>query len=210
MAVSQSDQAETAYGSDRKREIAKVALELFAARGYAGTAMSHVAKASGITKGALYHHFSGKEELFVSALAMDAQEPIEAIEALAAQTGAAGKRWRAALGHAHDAVFIGAMGRLLPVLAQTGNQIPTVAQGYHDNVIARFRESLTKIYFDAARDDGYRELISTDIEQLVFGPLLANALTANLMANSPDLKDQNLPHANREGFISMIDRLTRT
>lgn len=204
------NQTEDVQGSNRKREIAKIALELFASRGYAGTSMSSVAKEIGITKGALYHHFSGKEDLFVSALAMDAREPIEAIEALAVQTGDAGKRWRTALGHAHDYVFIGAMGRLLPVIAQTGSQVPTVAQAYHDSVIVRFREGLTKIYLDAAKDGEYRELVSTDVEQIVFGPLLANALTASLLANTPDLKDQSLAHADRESFVSMIDRLTRT
>ncbi len=37
---------------------------LFAARGYAGTAREDIVGQAGVTRGALYHHFAGKEELF--------------------------------------------------------------------------------------------------------------------------------------------------
>ncbi|MEL6562952.1 MAG: TetR/AcrR family transcriptional regulator [Pseudomonadota bacterium] len=197
-------------GSARRREIALIALELFTSQGYAGTSMADVARKIGTTKGALYHHFATKEELFVSALAMDTSEPLEAIERLAAQPGDPAERWRAALGHAHDAVFKGAMGHMLPVLAQTGNQIPTVARDYHQQVISRFRAGLRRIYSDAERTPGYRTLNAQDIDQIVFGPLLANALTQSLMANAGELQHANLRHTDRTSFIEMIERLTRS
>ena len=108
--------------------------------------MSDVAEAVGTTKGALYHHFSAKEELFVTALAMDTLAPLRAIERLANTGTKDSELWRKALGFAHDAVFIGAMGRMLPIIAQTGNQIPSVARDYHEQVISRFRIALRKIY----------------------------------------------------------------
>lgn len=37
---------------------------LFAQRGYAGVATEEIAAAAGVTRGALYHHFDGKRELF--------------------------------------------------------------------------------------------------------------------------------------------------
>src|SRR4051812_1426101 len=37
---------------------------LFAERGYAGTAAEEVARAAGVTRGALYHHFRDKRDLF--------------------------------------------------------------------------------------------------------------------------------------------------
>jgi AcrR family transcriptional regulator len=40
------------------------ARELFAARGYAGVATEEIVRAAGVTRGALYHHFAGKLELF--------------------------------------------------------------------------------------------------------------------------------------------------
>ncbi|HLG00615.1 MAG TPA: TetR/AcrR family transcriptional regulator [Acidimicrobiia bacterium] len=38
---------------------------LFGDRGYAETALDEVVATAGVTKGALYHHFSGKEDLFL-------------------------------------------------------------------------------------------------------------------------------------------------
>jgi AcrR family transcriptional regulator len=43
------------------------AVELFTNRGYAGTSLDEVAKRARVTKGALYHHFSGKQALFEAA-----------------------------------------------------------------------------------------------------------------------------------------------
>src|SRR3954453_13283394 len=37
---------------------------LFAGRGYAGVGTEEIARAAGLTRGALYHHFEGKRELF--------------------------------------------------------------------------------------------------------------------------------------------------
>src|SRR5438046_5118394 len=40
------------------------ARELFAMRGYAAVATEEIVRAAGVTRGALYHHFAGKVELF--------------------------------------------------------------------------------------------------------------------------------------------------
>jgi AcrR family transcriptional regulator len=42
------------------------ARELFAARGYTAVATEEIVRAAGVTRGALYHHFDGKIELFVA------------------------------------------------------------------------------------------------------------------------------------------------
>ncbi len=42
------------------------ARELFAADGYAATSLDAVVERAGLTKGALYHHFAGKRELFAA------------------------------------------------------------------------------------------------------------------------------------------------
>jgi AcrR family transcriptional regulator len=40
------------------------ARELFAERGYASVGTEEIVRATGVTRGALYHHFAGKRELF--------------------------------------------------------------------------------------------------------------------------------------------------
>lgn len=48
---------------DTKARIAQAALALFAQNGYLGTSMSDIAQQLGITKGALYKHYSSKQEI---------------------------------------------------------------------------------------------------------------------------------------------------
>ncbi len=49
-----------------KERILEIALELFAQSGYLGTSMSDIAKQLGITKGALYKHYTSKQKILDS------------------------------------------------------------------------------------------------------------------------------------------------
>ena len=48
-----------------KRKILSAATKLFAKRGFRDVALEDVVKRSGLTRGALYHHFGSKEQLFI-------------------------------------------------------------------------------------------------------------------------------------------------
>ena len=48
---------------DTKERILETALELFAQRGYLGTSMNHIACQLGLTKAALYKHYTSKQEI---------------------------------------------------------------------------------------------------------------------------------------------------
>ena len=52
----------------RRQEILGVAAALFAERGYAAVSLDEVAERLDVTKGSLYHYFSGKEELGSAAI----------------------------------------------------------------------------------------------------------------------------------------------
>ncbi len=82
-------------GQATRAHILQVATELFAAQGYEATSIEVVLKASGVSRGALYHHFANKEALFtavlesveahvakqVSAAAAGASNPLDALRA---------------------------------------------------------------------------------------------------------------------------------
>jgi AcrR family transcriptional regulator len=51
-----------------RRYIIKTALGLFISKSYKAVTMSDLEKATGLTKGAFYHHFKNKEELFVEVI----------------------------------------------------------------------------------------------------------------------------------------------
>jgi AcrR family transcriptional regulator len=57
------------YSESTRSALVDSAVELFTQRGYAGTSLDEVAKRARVTKGALYHHFSGKQALFEAAFA---------------------------------------------------------------------------------------------------------------------------------------------
>jgi AcrR family transcriptional regulator len=49
-----------------RRKLVRVARSLFASRGYAGTSIEDITRRAAVTRGALYHHFSDKRELFLA------------------------------------------------------------------------------------------------------------------------------------------------
>ena len=55
-------------GKETRQALIETATRLFAARGYANTSIDAVLEESGVSRGALYHHFDGKEALFEAVL----------------------------------------------------------------------------------------------------------------------------------------------
>jgi AcrR family transcriptional regulator len=81
------------YSEATRAALLDEATTLFAERGYAGTSLEDVASASRVTRGAVYHHFAGKQALFEAVLEL--QEARATAEVLAA--AAAPDPWDAAL-----------------------------------------------------------------------------------------------------------------
>lgn len=52
--------------SDRRQQILDASLPIFLAKGYAGTTISDIRKASGATTGSIYHFFAGKPGIAVA------------------------------------------------------------------------------------------------------------------------------------------------
>ncbi len=75
--------------------LVSAARELFAQRGYSGVGTEEIVRAAGVTRGALYHHFEDKRDLFLAVYealeselmaeiaqgAMSAKDPVEALRA---------------------------------------------------------------------------------------------------------------------------------
>jgi AcrR family transcriptional regulator len=74
-------------------DLLTAARELFAADGYAATSLDAVCDRAGVTKGALYHHFSGKQQLFSAVYARE-QDHLNA-RITAAYAEAADDPWEA-------------------------------------------------------------------------------------------------------------------
>ena len=55
-------------GVDSRQDLMHVAIDCFARYGYQATSIDRIAKAAGVTKGALYYHFKDKEDLLFAAV----------------------------------------------------------------------------------------------------------------------------------------------
>jgi TetR/AcrR family acrAB operon transcriptional repressor len=55
--------------AETRAAILAAGLEVFAERGYERATLSDIGARAGVTRGAVYHHFSGKAELFTTAVA---------------------------------------------------------------------------------------------------------------------------------------------
>jgi AcrR family transcriptional regulator len=71
------------YSEATRAALLEEATRLFGTRGYAGTSLADVAVASQVTRGAVYHHFDGKQALFEAVLGAQETRAIARITAAA-------------------------------------------------------------------------------------------------------------------------------
>jgi AcrR family transcriptional regulator len=81
---------------ERRDAIVAIAKEVFAANGYAGTSMSHIAARVGGSKATLYSYFKSKEELFEAVVELKCQQIEKLLNAAQIESGG---DLRAALTH---------------------------------------------------------------------------------------------------------------
>jgi len=73
---SKAEQSELTQGA-----LLQAAREIFTAKGYAATATEEIVQRAGVTRGALYHHFRDKEELFQAVFEAAERELVEKVRA---------------------------------------------------------------------------------------------------------------------------------
>ena len=69
-----------------RRKLMRSARALFARRGYAGTSTAEIVRRAGVTRGALYHQFPAKEDLFLAVYEQVEQELTEGVVATLEET----------------------------------------------------------------------------------------------------------------------------
>ena len=80
------------HAADTRRALVTSARRLFGQRGYTATSLDDICDRAGVTKGALYHHFRNKEDLFVEALEQVEEDLVRAGAADANDSPAASPR----------------------------------------------------------------------------------------------------------------------
>jgi AcrR family transcriptional regulator len=82
------------YSESTRKALVDSAITLFTKQGYAATSLDAVARRARVTKGALYHHFSGKQALFEAAFDLVEQA---AVGRLSEVLAGAGTPWERAI-----------------------------------------------------------------------------------------------------------------
>jgi AcrR family transcriptional regulator len=94
------------YTEATRRALLDSAAEAFVDRGFADASLDEIARAARLTKGALYHHFAGKQDLFRAVFEEVEAEMIEAIRLAGAHESDPWRRLLAGIGAFLDACLM--------------------------------------------------------------------------------------------------------
>ena len=156
-----------------------VSRELFAKRGYAGVGTEEIVRQAKVTRGALYHHFRDKKDLFRAVHEELEQELVESLGARIAGIEDAGEMLATGVRSFLDACTD-------PALAQIALLDAPSVLGWAEwrEIDARYGMGLVRLGLEAAMDQGV--MPRQDPEPLAHLLLAALGEAALLIANADD------------------------
>ena len=190
---------------DTRTRIVEVTTDLFLEHGFAGTSMSAIAKASAMTKASLYHHFSGKEALFIACVtygytaALDALADIVADKSLSPQ-----EKLHAAVRALYTTTLTSSVGRMSPLIAEVSRAFPTVARSFHSEYIEPQRELLWQIVEEGQATGDFQQVDRNQFFHIAFGPMVMLSLAREMFATFDDLDDHFPVPALRDGHADVL------
>jgi AcrR family transcriptional regulator len=170
----------TGETSTRER-ILTAARSLFAQRGYVGTSVGDIEAAAGLSprSGALYKHFSSKEELLRAVMerhgaAVASRLELPPMGDLRAEIALIGRFALAELRREHE---------LTRIVMKEGQRFPEVARAFHEGIVLRAHSEAASWVSRVAQREGFslvdpqavaavfvNSLVGYTIEELLFGP----------------------------------------
>lgn len=179
--------------SPRRDEIIQKTTELFLELGFSATSMSKVAAACGMTKASLYHHFSGKEELFIACVTHGYQPALEALKVLEKDAQLDTERKvRRAIDIIYDITINSPVGRMSPLIAEVSRTFPIVARSFHTDYIAPQQELIWSIIRAGIDAGKFKNIDDKNFFHLLFGPVVTLSLSREMFASFDDL-DEHFP-----------------
>ncbi len=116
--------------------ILEAATALFLQNGYAATSMNAIAKASGIQKASLYHHFESKEAVLFACFERGYQATVERMRTITGQNDQSyADRLEPLVGEIHNGIVHSSVGQMAPVIAETTSRYPEIARRFNDEFI---------------------------------------------------------------------------
>ena len=199
---------ENAQSPARRTEILSTATGLFLTHGFAGTSMAALARAVGMQKASLYHHFPSKEALFVACVTEGYEATVRRLEALRndpALTDA--DRIRATMEELYRINLETSTGRMAPLISEVAQDIPSVAEAFHGGFITRQYGIVRGMVEDGIARGSFDAVDPLGIQHLIFGPIITLSLSREMTAGFPDREDLYPVDRIRTSHIDLILRL---
>lgn len=194
----------------RRAEILEQARNLFLDKGYAGTSMSALAKACGIQKASLYHHFPSKEALFIACVTEGYDVAILALQEIQDDRALTHEeRVRRALAEIYRITIDSPVGRMSPLIAEVSRQIPEVARAFHDGFIIQQHEIVNAIIDAGIKEGAFAAQDRLGMEHLIFGPIVTLSISRQMFTGL-DTMETLFPVARvRDSHCDLILQLLR-
>jgi AcrR family transcriptional regulator len=176
---------------ERRREIVRVAIQLFSQRGFRGTTTKEIAQAAGVSEAIIFRHFATKEELYRAIIDQVSCEggienPCEIVgDAISRKDDRAVFEGLAAhaLNHHEDAKEFH---RLLLYAALEGHEL---AQMFWERTVIQFYEFLGTYIRERQREGAMREIDPRVVVRSFIGTIIHHSLNNNLWDPSRRLLD---------------------
>jgi AcrR family transcriptional regulator len=166
-------------GAPTRAELTHVARDLFAERGYAGVGTEEIVAGANVTRGALYHHFTDKKDLF---RAVHEELERELVASIGEQIAGIEDPWELIV--AGVRAFLDASTD--PALRQIALIDAPAVLGWEEwrEIDARYGLGLVSFALRNAMDRGvFREAEVTPLAHLLIGAMTEAAM---MVANAPD------------------------
>ena len=195
-------------GFSRRRQIIREATTLFLEKGYAATSMSTLAKACGIQKASLYHHFPTKEALFVACATDGFDEAIAELAAIRTDPSLDDdERFRRAVHAIYRINIDSACGRMAPLIAEVSRTIPAVARAFHDEFIMHQHVHMNGIIDDGIARGSFSVPERLGFEHMIFGPVVSLSLEREMFTTFDKIDAMRPVERIRDEHAALLLRL---
>ncbi len=159
---------------ERPAEIIAAAYTVFAEKGFAAAKLEDIAKAAGVSKGALYLYFETKEDIF-KAVVKDAVAPnVGAIETVALGfPGSFEELVRMLVPRVAELADRSNIGRVLKMVIGESGNFPEIARIWHDDIVAKAIGLMTSVITRGQERGEVRAGDPRFYALTIIGPLLA-------------------------------------
>jgi AcrR family transcriptional regulator len=169
---------------ERRAEVLQAALEVFGEMGFERATLQDVAERAGVTKGALYHYFDSKDELFLALMRDRVAAQVEAGQALVAAAEPTKSR-EAVLRELLEAMWANmqqpGMPELIKLMMTQVPKFPDCGRSFFDEIVAPARTTMRQALDRAGTARDRRAEVVDTIVALLPSMMLGVGLTRHVL-----------------------------